>query len=92
MAGLGMAGTAWRGEARLGEARQGKVFCIRRCPMADTLGLVLRTEQDCKDLLTDLRQAMKRSLRTGGAYQVVRRDGDAVVLNVTVWLNGRSHA
>ena len=57
--------------------------------MADTL--VLRTEQDCKDLLTDLRQAMKRSLRTGGAYQVVRRDGDAVVLNVTVWVKGKAH-
>ena len=59
--------------------------------MADTLGLVLRTEQDCKDLIADLRQAMKWSLRTGGACQVVRRNGDAVVLNVTVWLNGKAH-
>jgi hypothetical protein len=38
--------------------------------------LILRSEQDVRDLLSDLREALRRSRRSGGAYPVIRCDDD----------------
>jgi len=53
--------------------------------------LKITTEQDAKDLIGDLKDAVKRSLRNGGCYSVVRKDeAGEEVLSVEVHLNGKA--
>lgn len=50
-------------------------------PDAIVLGtLRLTSAQDVRDLLDDLRSALRRSQRTGGAYSVYRRADDGAYL------------
>ena len=52
--------------------------------------LMLKTRQDVDDLVADLRQAARRSERTGGTYGVYRKNGsDAFLLAVEITLPPR---
>ena len=50
---------------------------------------VIRVEQDAKDLIADLKLALKRRLRSGGCYGVIRKSGDVETLHVEIRVNGK---
>ena len=55
-----------------------------------TTTLRLTSRQDVEDLLADLRSALRRSLRTGGAYSVYRLAHDgSYLLSIEVSLSPR---